>query len=215
MAAAAYWAVPRRGTDAEKRLRRIWCWFIILWQILATLWWLRPSDFRLSESLPLQLCDIVVWVAPIALLTQRPWPRALLYFWGIGLSTQAFFTPVLVEGPATIRYWLFWIGHTQIVGSAIYDIVVLRYRPTPRDFLRATAANLMYAAIVMPINLAWGVNYGYIGNRLPEQRTLLHALPPWPWRVLVLAVIVQTVMALIWVVWPIRRWVLARVSKAD
>lgn len=213
MAAAAYWGVPRRGSAAEKRFRVIWCGFIVIWQIYANIWWMRPSRFNLYESLPLHLCDIVVWVAPLALLTQRPWPRALLYFWGIGLSTQAFFTPVLEDGPAAFRYWLFWVGHTQIVGSAIYDVIVLRYRPSARDYLRATIANLIYACIVLPINLTWGLNYGYIGNRLPEHRTLLHALPPWPWRVLVLAVLVQTVMAIIWGAWPLGKWILSRASK--
>lgn len=203
MAMAAYWGVPRRGTIAEKRVRVVWCAFIVVWQILANIWWLRPSRFNLYESLPLHLCDIVVWVAPIALLTQRPWPRALLYFWGIGLSTQAFFTPVLAEGPATVRYWLFWVGHTQIVGSAIYDIVVLRYRPDAKAYLRATIGNVIYAAIVLPINWLWDLNYGYVGNRLPDHETILNKLPSaWGSRILVMAILVQTVMALAWLAWP-------------
>ncbi len=216
MTAAAYWGVPRRGTTAEKRLRVGWCGFIILWQVYATIWWLWPSRFRWDESLPLHLCDIVVWVAPLALLTQRPWPRALLYFWGIGLSTQAFFTPVLEDGPAAFRYWLFWVGHTQIVGSAIYDIIVLRFRPTARDYLRATIASIIYAAIVIPINGLWDLNYGYMGSRLPEYDTVLSQLPSnWAVRLLVMAVLVQIVFAIAWLAWPLGRWVMGRVRETQ
>lgn len=208
---AMVWAVwiGRRWADTprEWRLRRAWCVFVLVWQVLATAWWCAPGNFKPEVSLPLHLCDVVAILVPFALWTQHRWLRALLYFWAIGLSTQAFVTPVVTEGLGHVEFWLFWVGHTQIVGSAIYDIVVLRFRPAWRDYISASVITVLYAAVVLPIDLLFGFNYGYIGRVLPDKRTILDSLPVWPWRLLVLWAIVQGVYLAIWLVWPAGRWI--------
>lgn len=192
-----------RDTTRERTFRRTWAWSIIVWQSMSVAYWARPSHFNLEESLPLQLCDVAAWIAPFALLTQKRWLRAVLYFWAIGLSTQAFFTPVLSEGIAHPKYWFFWIGHTQIVGSAIYDVVALGFRPKLKDFLIGVLANLAFFAVVMPFNLAYGVNYGFVGDVEPDQPTLISKLGPWPLRILWMAILVHAIMLALWLLWPL------------
>lgn len=192
-----------RTGKREPRFRLVWGWSIVVSQVYALIWWLFiHKPFQPDKSLPLHLCDVAVWIAAIAMVTQTRWSRTLLYFWGVGLSTQGFISPTLQEGPATIEYYLFWIGHLQIVGSAVYDIVAGGYRPRFHDFVMASLLSLCYVAFVMPINLYFGYNYGYIGNRLPESNTILNALPPWPLRVLVMWTIVEVVFVVLWLVWP-------------
>lgn len=203
MGAAAVLGRKWRGTHRELRLRSIWCWFSLIWQIAHVAYWAWPTRFNLAESLPLQLCDVAAWVAPLALLTQKRSLRAVLYFWAIGLSTQAFFTPVLNEGPAYPKFWFFWIGHTQIVGSAIYDVAALQFRPKFKDFLIGTLANLAFFAVVMPINLVWNVNYGFVGNVTPEHTTLIDELGPWPLRLAWIALLVHGIMLALWLAWPL------------
>jgi hypothetical integral membrane protein (TIGR02206 family) len=203
MAGACVLGLRWRGTRREHRYRLWWCVFVLAWQGAHIVWWLLPTNFDPAVSWPLQLCDVVAIVAPLALLTRDRRLRAVLYFWAIGLSTQAFFTPLLDHGPAHARFWFFWVGHTQIVGSAVYDVVVLGFRPRWRDYVTGTWANLAYFAVVMPVNLVFDLNYGYLGDHLPEGRTLLHDMPDWPWRLLVIAAIVQSVMAVLWLVWPL------------
>ncbi len=192
-----------KDTTRERTFRRAWAWSIIVWQLMSVAYWARPSHFNLEESLPLQLCDVAAWIAPFALLTQRRWLRAVLYFWAIGLSTQAFFTPVLSEGIAHPKYWFFWIGHTQIVGSAIYDVVALGFRPKFKDFLLGVLANMALFAVVMPLNLAFGLNYGFVGDVEPDQPTLISKLGPWPRRILWIVLLVHTIMLALWLVWPL------------
>ncbi|MCB9841460.1 MAG: TIGR02206 family membrane protein [Phycisphaeraceae bacterium] len=194
-----------RGTAREWRLRVFWSTFTITWTVLATVWYFLPRQFDPMESWPLHVCDIAVWVAPLALLTQHRWLRTVLYFFGIGLSTQAFATPVVEEGPAGTRFWLFWVGHTQIVGSAIYDVVVLGYRPRFRDLLVAVGTLIAYAALVTPINLGFGVNYGYIGNAEPARETLVTRLGPWPWRLVPMFGLAVGVFVAAWGVWAVAR----------
>ncbi|MCW5767174.1 MAG: TIGR02206 family membrane protein [Phycisphaeraceae bacterium] len=209
----------RRWKDTPRELlfRRVWAWSTIVWQIASVAFWAWPTHFDLAESLPLHLCDIAAWIAPLALLTQKRWLRAVLYFWAIGLSTQAFFTPVLAEGPAHPRFWFFWIGHTQIVGSAIYDVVALGFRPRAKDFVYGVLANAAFFAIVMPVNLIWGVNYGFVGNVTPIHPTLIDKLGPWPLRIVWIFLLVHTIMLALWLAWPLGETIRRRRSggRAD
>jgi hypothetical integral membrane protein (TIGR02206 family) len=207
MAGSCTLGVRWKGTKPEWRLRLSWAVFTMCWNVVATAYYLSPGIYEVENSLPLHVCDIAVWVAPLALLTQARWLRTLLYFFGIGLSTQAFVTPVVDEGVAHVRYWLFWVGHTQIVGSAIYDVGVLGYRPRFRDVLVAGGALIAYAAAIMPLNLWLGVNYGYVGNTVPEHPTIIDRLGPWPWRLLPMTGLALGVFVLAWAVWPAAGWV--------
>ncbi|TVQ31663.1 MAG: TIGR02206 family membrane protein [Phycisphaeraceae bacterium] len=195
----------RRWADTarERRLRIGWCAAIVLWQGFAVVWWLLPSNYELGRSLPLHVCDAAAWIAPFALLTKSKWLRTLLYFWGLGLSTQAFFTPVLEHGAGHLRYWLFWIGHTQIVGSALYDLIARGYRPVFADYIRVSVANAVYAGLLIPFNILLGVNYGYLGDATPDRDTLINALGPWPHRLILMWLIVQIGMLIMWLVWPV------------
>ncbi len=197
------WFLKHDKAHAERVLRRVWVWFTILWQGAAVVWYLLPANFDPYESWPLHLCDIAAWVAPFALLTQRRKLRALLYFWGIGLSTQAFITPILPAGYASITFWLFFVGHTQIVGSALYDVFVLGYRPTLKDWGFVTIISFIWMGLVLPINIIFDVNYGYTGRQLPDPGTLLDYLGPWPWRIGSLILVGQAALGLSYIVWPI------------
>jgi hypothetical integral membrane protein (TIGR02206 family) len=187
-----------RGTEREKILRAHWAWFTILWQIGAIVWWLLPSNFDLSVSLPLQLCDLAVWIAPFALLTQNRTLRALLFFWGLGLSTQAFVSPIVDGGINTVEFWLFWVGHTQIIGSAAYDSAVLGFRPKARDFIIVSGISIAAALAMLGFDLATGTNYWYVGNSSPDKPTIVDLLGPWPLRVVWIMLLGLAVMAALW-----------------
>ena len=126
--------------------------------------------------------------------------RTLAYFWALGLSSQAFFTPILTEGPDSRFFWTFWGDHTTLLGGAAYIVWVCGYRPRPSDARFAFLATVGYAAVVLPIDIVMDWNYGFLGRHdLPG--TLLELLPPWPWRLLGLGVIVAVWFALLTGVW--------------
>lgn len=202
---------PRSGgPDWEWRFRLVWVCTTIAWQAMAVVWYLLPRNFDWYESLPLHLCDLAAWVAPLALLTQRRWLRSLLYFWGVGLSTQAFFTPVVDGGYGQFSYWLFFVGHTHIVGSAVYDVVVLGYRPRLRDWGVVTVLSLAWIVPVTVFNVLMDVNYGYTGNTAPGGTTLIDYLGPWPWRIGTIFLGAQVLFAVVFVPW----FVVGRRSRA-
>jgi hypothetical integral membrane protein (TIGR02206 family) len=175
-------SLRRRSPELEKAYRWAWAGFIVVFQLFSQLWQNWPGHFDLRYTLPLHVCDLAALLAPVALVA--PWRpgRALLYFWGAGLSVFAFLLPILREGPDHLAFWLFWIGHLQILGPAVYVVAVLDLRPTLVDARRAWLVTLAYVAAVFPVNVVFGTDYGNVG---PDPSST-GMLGPWPWRVAVL-----------------------------
>lgn len=199
-------------TPKENRFRIGWAMFCLLYQIGVSIYWFWPGNFTWARSLPLMLCDLAAFIAAYAMFRpDQRWALTMLYFWGIGLSSQAFVTPVLQDGYMHDSYWRFWIGHIVIVGSAIYAVAVLRYRPSTRDWIQASLITIAYAILVVIVNLVIdamhvlpaGVraNYGYIGNTTPRNPTIIDNLGTWPLRIFLVAGIVMSVFAILWAVW--------------
>jgi hypothetical integral membrane protein (TIGR02206 family) len=175
-----------RERAAEATLRRLWAVFALCYWFASILWWNR-NGLDLYGGLPLHLCDFNGLVAPLALLTLNRWARATLYFWSFTLTLQAFIQPMLSDGPAHLPFWMFWAGHTIIMASAVYDVVVLSFRPDWRDVGRVIVVSLAYVAVVTPVNLELGTNYGFIGNPPPGKSIppFIDAMGPWPRRAVI------------------------------
>ncbi len=195
-------AERRRGR--ERRLRCVWIASIVLVQAAILVLSFQPSRYDPRYSWPLHVCDWAAVAAILCLARGGRITRALTYFWGVGLCTQAYVTPTLREGPAHVAFWLFWAMHLQIVGSAVYDVAVLGFRPTARDLAIAAIGTFLYGVLVLPIDLAFDLNYGFLGAAGAD-RTVLAWLGPWPWRTGSLYGLVLIAFFAIWVVWPLWR----------
>jgi len=179
-------ASPKHG---ELRLRHALGIFGLVYWVSYNIWWNRHGiDF--AGGLPLQICDVNGVIAPLVLLTQQRWLRATLYYWAFALSTQAFIQPALQVGPANPIFTWFWAQHTIILAYAVYDLVVLHFRPQWRDLMRCTAVSAVYLAVVVPLNLLLGSDYGFLGN-WPAQDIppFVAALGPWPARAVILVLL--------------------------
>jgi len=172
----------RNGTSREQTFRRVLAWSILVTQAFIFVRRFTPGQWDLQESLPFHMCRWSVWIAAWAMLTLNPRARALLLFWGIGLSTQGLFTPFLDHGLLELGFWIYWLNHVQIVGAAIYDIVVLGYRPTFRHLVFAIVAGIGFAAIVIALNAVLGTNYSYLGAGEHEGQSIVDELGPYPQR---------------------------------
>lgn len=165
------------------------------------IWENLPSRFDASQSLPLHICDIVPWIGAAALLFSIRSLRSLAYFWGIGLSVWALITPILSVGPAHLRYWLFWLGHGQIIGTAAYLVVVLKYRPRMRDLGVVAIATIVYVLAVLPVDFLFDADYGYVGRQSPTA-----PLGPWPARVLIVLLAECLIFVLLILPWQGLHW---------
>jgi len=173
----------RRSRDeGEHRLRVGIGWTIVAFQAFAFIWRLLPGQFDLHESLPLHLCRVTVWAAALAMLTESRRARSICFFWGLGLSTQGFITPMWTQGLASVEFWMFWVSHAQIAGVAAYSVAVLGYRPSRGDLLFVSVSGVLLASLVIGVNLSLGTNYSYLGAGAYDARCIVDLLGPWPWR---------------------------------
>jgi hypothetical integral membrane protein (TIGR02206 family) len=191
---------------AELNLRRALAAFAVCYWIAYNVWW-NWHGLDLRTGLPLQICDVNGLLAPLVLLTRWRWARATLYFWTAALTLQAFVQPALRAGPASPVFWAFWIAHTIIFASAVYDIVVLGFRPTWRDLGRAVIASAVYIAVVMPVDIALGANYGFLGNPADpsEVPPFIDALGPWPLRAIIVVALAPVGFVVVLLPWLIAR----------
>ncbi|MEL6795811.1 MAG: TIGR02206 family membrane protein [Planctomycetota bacterium] len=157
--------VPSRKLTAAGRNRRRFQLgiAILLVQVVYQAYWLGFQADS-GEALPLHLCDVAGAVTVAAFLIPIRFFRALLYYWGLGLSSLAFLIPVLERGPVSPEFWLFWLSHWVIVGGAIYLVAVDSFRPRWRDLATAVAVMLAYGLLTVPLNVRWGSNYMYTGD---------------------------------------------------
>ncbi len=197
--------LPLGPTPAE---RAIGIAYLATW-VTTYVFLLFPPLHEPPKTYPLQLCHWNAVAAALLLATRWNALRPIVYFWGFALSTQAMITPSLTEGPAIYPFWFFWSTHGIIIGAAVYEIAARGYRPTPRDYGIACAAAALYVAIVLPLDLAFDWNYGFVGRGKPEVRSIVDALGPWPERLVLIFALVALVMALL-----LLPWLLARAAGA-
>ena len=190
--------------SGEAALRRTLAAFAVGYWLAYNIWW-NWHGLDPRTGLPLQICDLNGLVAPFALLTGQRWARATLYFWTSALTLQAFVQPALTAGPASLVFWAFWTAHTIIAACAVYDVVVRGFRPGWRDLGRALIVSGLYVALVLPLDIWLGADYGYLGNPAAanEVPPFVRALGPWPRRAVILVMLTVAGFVVVLLPWRI------------
>jgi hypothetical integral membrane protein (TIGR02206 family) len=156
--------------------------------------------FSVRHSLPLQICDLAWIFVAWALLSTRPLPLALTYYWGLTLSVQALVQPTLTEPFPDLAFFVFWGKHVLIVWGAVYLCLSLRRGPDWSSYRTAVVWTLGWLVAVMCLNALLGSNYGYVNGK-PADATVLDVLGPWPLYVVAEMAIVAGGWALITLPW--------------
>ena len=159
---------------------------------------LANHSWSVAFSLPVQLCDVGGFVAAAALV----WRQALLveiaYFWGLGGTAQALLTPDLHDHFPSFPYLQFYATHDLVVLAALFLVIGLGLQPRTGAVRRIFLLTLAFAAVIGLIDLVTGGNYMYL-RHVPTQGSLLSLMGPWPWYVVLaalLALIVLTILDL-------------------
>jgi hypothetical integral membrane protein (TIGR02206 family) len=190
---------PRvRGRPAERRLSVALAVGNLVFGVVSTVLALFPWD--VDDSLPLQICDVAWVVVAWALLTVRPTPTALTYYWGLTLSLQALVQPTLTSPFPHPEFFAFWGKHVLIVWGAVYLTLALRHGPDWRAYRIAVGWTAVWLVVVLCLNPLLGANYGYVSGK-PSEATVLDVLGPWPLYVVAEMVIVAVGWALITLPW--------------
>ena len=151
---------------------------------------------KLAQSLPLQLCDVAIFVAAAALWTRNQLLVEITYFWGIAGTLQALLTPDLPQHFPTYPYWQYYIAHGGVVAAALLLVVGMRLHPRRWAVARVAALTVAYAAFVFVVDLITLSDYMYLRAK-PASATVLDVLGPWPVYILSASLIAVALFAIL------------------
>jgi len=160
-------------------------------------WWVwlgLQHTWSAGYALPLQLCDVVAFVAAAALWFRRQALVEVTYFWGLAGTANGLISP---DVPAHFPHYLFlqyFIAHGTIVAAALLLVVGLRITPRKGAVLRVWALALGLAVVDAGANLLTGGNYMYL-RQPPGAPTLLNLMGPWPWYIVVSMLLAAAIFA--------------------
>lgn len=167
-------------------------------QLLLYVWYTYAGEWSISWTLPIQLCDISIFLSVPVLITKNRYLSELLYFWGLGGATQAILTPDI--GNYTFPHFLFYqffVSHGLIVISCLFMIFVYHFRPTLKSVIRAFVITNLYAAAIIPVNALTGGNYLFLRYK-PQGGSIMELLGPWPWYILWLEAVALIIFLLLY-----------------
>jgi hypothetical integral membrane protein (TIGR02206 family) len=204
-------AIPAVAAVLSRAGRRsvVWLgrirWSLGLLLLVNELVWyaykLRREGVRFPEGLPLQLCDLALWMTVVALLTLKPWSRELAYFAGLGGGGMAVLTPDLWAPSWSYPTGYFFLAHGGVIASVLFlawsGLLELR----PGCLWRVFGLLNLYMAAVGGFNAVFGTNYMYL-CRKPTAPSLLDYMGPWPVYLAAGECLALAVFALLWL--PLR-----------
>ncbi len=202
----------RRGISESHQacLRNLIGWGCITAWILNTGYWMMPERLELSQSLPLQFCNLANIFGALAILKAIRVFQGILYFWS-SLCVWAFLTPTTTTGLTDPGFWIFWIYHSFILFALVYILSADHFRPSLRDLLQSALFTFSYVILLSVINACTGWNYGFLGNDVPGSPTPVALLGPYPIRILWMILIGTALFVLLWL--PFRGYSTTRTRK--
>jgi hypothetical integral membrane protein (TIGR02206 family) len=161
----------------------------------------------LRNVLPMHLCDWALFAVIFALLCRSQTCFELSYFWGLGGTVQALFTPAVEPDVVWWRLIGFYVVHAAIVAGVLFLLLVPKMRP--QGLLRIFVWSEIYLVCALVVNALTDQNYGFLSRR-PTQRTLLDIFPDPHW---LYVVSINAFGLMVFVVFWLPWWFARRIRK--
>ena len=200
--AAALAIASRRRPASGRPIRYALGAFLLLNEIVWYVYQIQHGYLRFPGQLPLQLCDVAVWLAALAALSRSVWAFDLVWYWGLCGAGMALLTPDLWTPFPSYLAIAFFLSHGGVVATILFLAWSGLARPRPGSVRRAFVALNAVAVVIGAFDAIFGTNYFYLRQK-PSNASLLDFLGPWPVYILVAE---PLVLLLFWILWaPFRR----------
>ena len=178
---AAILALVQRRLRPSRRWPRMSLGAAILLDTL--LWYVDLAwhgQLAFPGHLPLEFCDVTLWLMVMVLFTRSPALFDLAYYGALGGSSMALLTPNLWESFPSLSTVQFFVAHGLVVSAALFLVWSGQARPRPGSPLRAMLFANAWAALDGVFDATFKTNYMYLRAK-PASVSLLNFLGPWPW----------------------------------
>ena len=151
----------------------------------------------LQDDLPLHLCHILSFAAPLIVLYGNKRAKSILYYLALAGVTNAMITADIVYSFPHYGYFVYWIYHGTLIILALFGILVMQNQLRLREGLLTFLVINLYFLVLHFINIALDSNYMYSRGK-PQTASLMDFLGPWPVYIIWLEVIA---LALIFIIY--------------
>ena len=196
VAATLAWTTLR-SRSAARAVRLILGCFLAGNELVWYAYRYSHEGFRFPEGLPLELCDVVVWLSAFACLRTNVTVTEFIYFAGLAGSGMALLTPDLWAPLASYPSIYFFLAHGTVVIAAVTLVFGGQVTIRPRAVWRVLGMLNLYAVAVGTFNLFFRTNYFYL-CRKPENPSILDWFGPWPVYIGVAELFALAMFGLLW-----------------
>jgi hypothetical integral membrane protein (TIGR02206 family) len=148
-------------------------------------------------GLPLDLCDIVLWLTVFTLFTLKPWSFDLIYYWALIGTSMAVLTPDFDAPFPSYVAIKFMVSHGGVVSAILFLLWSGQIKPQRNSFWKALVGVNLYALIVGIFNWIFNTNYFYLCQK-PVSGSLLDYLGDWPHYIFAGEIIAVVTFTLLW-----------------
>lgn len=162
-------------------------------------WMFYNDSWNVSQSLPLELCNISLILTILLLLTKKKVIYEIVLFTSLLGASQALFSPSLNYAFPHFRFFHFFFTHSIVIWVSLYFTWVKGYRPTIWSVMKVFIFLNVLLPIIMFINRIADGNYMFLSQK-PESPSILDFLGPYPWYILSLEGLSIILSLLVWLV---------------
>lgn len=192
----------RRSRHAARLIRYGLAAFLALNELIWYAFELCTQGFHFPNGLPLELCDVTLWITAVAAYSLNPWAFEIVYYAGLAGSGMALVTPDLWTSLWSYPTLHFFLAHGLAVAAILTLVWGKLAAPRPGSAWRVLAILNLYAAALGLFDAIFKTNYMYLCQK-PAAASLLNYFGPWP---VYLAGGELVALALFWLLWlPFRR----------
>lgn len=152
----------------------IFCWVILYDIILYFL-----DNFNYETDIPLDICNLIGLIIPFLMWNPNRRIFPYLYFYIMAGTTQAVFTPHLINGFPNFIFIKFWIVHGGLIIYILYIAVIWEFQIRLKDLFNSFLLLQIYALMLYMTNKLIGANYLYLIKK-PSTVSVLDYFGPWP-----------------------------------
>lgn len=141
--------------------------------------------FDPQTAMPCHLCDVVSFLAGLALLTKRQVLIEITYFWGMAGTLNGLLTPNLHFDFPHPEFFAFFLLHSGVVIAGLHITIAWKRFPRLKGVWLSFAWIQVYLLVAATVNWIFDSNYAFLRHR-PANASLLDLMPEPPGHLMVL-----------------------------